>query len=70
MVRLKVVGAAVDTIRSVYFNSTMVRLKVVKAGILQSSEVLFQFHYGSVKSICTFFFINLVLSISIPLWFG
>ena len=27
MVRLKVVGAAVDTIKRLYFNSTMVRLK-------------------------------------------
>ena len=33
------------------FNSTMVRLKVVDVHVLRVAPRLFQFHYGSIKSL-------------------
>ena len=50
MVRLKEVMDYVKKSGSPHFNSTMVRLKEFW-DYLQSTNVLFQFHYGSIKSV-------------------
>ena len=50
MVRLKGVGDSVLSMPLSYFNSTMVRLKVNTDPLLCQS-FLFQFHYGTIKSL-------------------
>ena len=69
MVRLK--GLAYGKVHDIYryFNSTMVRLKVLRALYVDTGWAIFQFHYGTIKSIITLHAQGDRLSISIPLWY-
>ena len=49
MVRLKDQSFNVEYITKIYFNSTMVRLKVNLFIILAFKFLKFQFHYGTIK---------------------
>ena len=49
MVRLEVSSASLAASSCSYFNSTMVRLEVSRF-LLKSRPILFQFHYGTIRS--------------------
>ena len=51
MVRLKDITAGNEKRRQYYFNSTMVRLKEYNLVVKDTGEILFQFHYGTIKSL-------------------
>ena len=52
---------------NLYFNSTMVRLKVLAASVA-ASNLGFQFHYGTIKRF-TACRCGIITAISIPLWY-
>ena len=67
MVRLKDPSIVDPMFAASNFNSTMVRLKVLKNHLLKEVD-LFQFHYGTIKRwMLTVYPID--YEISIPLWY-
>ncbi len=51
MVRLKPLMFCVNSLALLGFNSTMVRLKRPQTGLAFFSLILFQFHYGAIKTL-------------------
>ena len=52
MVRLKVLEEHFILDLLLYFNSTMVRLKAEFFPTKKAGKIIFQFHYGTIKSNC------------------
>ena len=69
MVRLKAFLACGEDRVDTGFNSTMVRLKVVKLLKDGGVAVAFQFHNGSIKSLRYLCLWSMLSSVSIPQWF-
>ena len=51
------------------FNSTLVRLKAALPPMIETMDLVFQFHTGSIKSAQYLITQRLLYSVSIPHWF-
>ena len=68
MVRLKVIICFSSSFVLISFNSTMVRLKAMFVKRKMAAPTLFQFHYGTIKSVATTTPPR-SSRVSIPLWY-